>query len=224
MAVSERNPLSAGPSTKPSEEQSSPMLSQKSLRSGRQTSTTAASDTAWLAAVRPPIDPSRHQERNRAPGEGRGDHHVARRDADGADQEDGLAAQPIRELAQDRRAEEGHDRVEARGDAVDQMPLGRRQALRDAGVRAVGQRRREQRRQHGKADGVDQDEQQQRRCLPRGWRPASAPADTAAFRSVLLATATLPVAQLLGFDRFHRRIVDAFLVLQIAETLSPSVV
>jgi hypothetical protein len=31
------------------------MLSQKSLRSGRQTSTTAASDTAWLAAVKPPM-------------------------------------------------------------------------------------------------------------------------------------------------------------------------
>src|SRR5215218_9788623 len=42
-------------------------------------------------------------------------------------------------------------------------------------------------------------------------------ADAAAFRSVLLATATLPVAQLLGFDRLHRRIVDAFLVLQIAD-------
>src|SRR3954470_5060905 len=42
-------------------------------------------------------------------------------------------------------------------------------------------------------------------------------ADATAFRSVLLATATLPVAQLLGFDRFHRRIVDAFLVLEIAD-------
>src|SRR5688572_11251907 len=42
-------------------------------------------------------------------------------------------------------------------------------------------------------------------------------ADTAAFRSVLLATATLPVAEFLWLGRLHRRVVDAFLVLQIAD-------
>src|SRR5215208_6581681 len=42
-------------------------------------------------------------------------------------------------------------------------------------------------------------------------------ADAAAFRSVLLATATLPVAELLGLGRLHCRVVDAFLILQIAD-------